>query len=292
MTPSFFYDMEWHYVPNHLIQVCHSDDIDNSKNAIYVYQKPSVEDKEMPKRYYKLIKEISEFKNTDIHLAFVKEIFKDTNGKWISHKENDNKTRFSLTKSDCSFLEIEYEEGIEAIPIDLFNTFKEYKEEMPTINPNDLSTCVKTDENGLVNQISFLIKGFHYDPHYNIINKELNINEQSSFLSSRFQIFQLRKHSELMCPFDLFFHKMDSGMLGYTVKFVKPFRKEELKNKRINDLLLILYFDEKQKESMRYEDLLQEYTDYNLKMADRFTAYANRGWYTRQNYLINYDGRF
>lgn len=289
------YDESWTIVPSHLIQMCPIEDTNAVKNNIYVCQKPSVEDNEMPKRYYKLLKEVSEFKNMDMHLAFVKEVFKDTDGKWISHKENGNRTRFSLTKSDCNFLEIDYEDGIEAIPIELFKTFKRYKEETPTINPNDLSTCVKSDENGFVNKISFLIKGFHLI-NSRLLSEELNININEGcniyFLKKHFQIFQMAQNTELLCRFDLFFHKMRNGALGFTVNFRKPIHKEELKNKNINNFLLILYFNQKQYENKVCEDLLQSYMDYNLKMADKFTNYANIRLFSRTNYLIRYNGRF
>lgn len=289
------YKESWTIVPNHLIQMCPIEDAYAVKSNIYVCQKPSVEDNEMPKRYYKLLKEVSEFKNMDMHLAFVKEIFKDTNGKWISCKENDNRTRFSLTKSDCNFLEIDYEDGIEAIPIELFKTFKRYEEEAPIINPNDLSTCVKADENGLVYKIAFLIKGFHF-VNSRLINEELDIdiNEGSNttLLKRRFQIFQIKQNTEVTCRFDLFFNKMRNGALGFTINFRKPIHKEELKNKNINDFLLILYFNQKTYERKACEDLLQSYMGYNLKMADKFTDYANNGLFSRTNYLIRYYGRF
>lgn len=283
----------WEIVPNHLIQMCPIEDTTDAKNTIYVSQKPSVEDNEMPKRYYKLLKEVSGFKNMDMHLAFVKEIFKDANGKWVSCKENDNRTRFSLTKSDCNFLEIDYEDGIEAIPIELFNTFKRYKEETPTINPNDLSTCVKTDENGLVKQLSFLIKGFHV-VNSKIINDELgiDINEgcNISLLKRHFQIFRIKENTEIIYRFELFFHKMCNGTLGFTINFRRPIHIEELKNKNINDFFLILY--QKRNENKVCEDLLQSYMKYNLKMADNFTDYANNGLFSHTNYLIRYYGRF
>lgn len=287
------YKESWTIVPNHLIQMCPIEDAYAVKSNIYVCQRPPVEDNEMPKRYYKLLKEVSEFKNMDMHLAFVKEIFKDTNGKWVSRKENDNRTRFSLTKSDCNFLEIDYEDGIEAIPIELFNTFKRYKEEASTINPNDLSTCVKADENGLVKQLSFLIKGFHV-VNAKIINEELDIDINEgcniSLLKRHFQIFRIKENTEIIYRFELFFHKICNGALGFTINFRSPIHKEELKDKNINNFFLILY--QKRNENKVCEDLLQSYMKYNLKMADKFTKYANNGLFSRTNYLIRYYERF
>ena len=95
---------------------------------IAVEQKPSIDGEEMPKRYYRILGRVDSIDDVAINSYLVKEIYKDENDNWIDNNPNDNRAKFSLSRCDCKFLNIEYQEGIEVYPYGN-SELKEYVDE-------------------------------------------------------------------------------------------------------------------------------------------------------------------
>lgn len=130
---------------------------------ICVEQKPSVDGEEMPKRYYRILGIINKINDIEINSYLIKEVSPTQDGKWAYSKSN--RTKFSLTRSDCKFLNIDYEDGIEVYPFPSSDeVFKKYiVEEKPNeknIDYNDLSTYPVSSKDNCIRHIIIQLNGF------------------------------------------------------------------------------------------------------------------------------------
>jgi hypothetical protein len=136
-------------------------------NDIYVEEKPNVDGEELPKKYYKILGVVYKIKDIEVNSYLVKEIFPNGKGGW-TEDEPSPRTRFSLTRSDCKFLGIDYREGIEVYPFpsnkELFHKLEEESTEQIEgkllIDENDLSTYPVSRVDGTIRKILIKLNGF------------------------------------------------------------------------------------------------------------------------------------
>ena len=138
---------------------------------ICVEQKPSVDGEELPKRFYKILGIVGKLHDIDINSYLVKEVFPTPNGDWSYTQEGTFRTTFSLSRSDCKYLNIEYQDGIEVYPFPNTNEFfhkyiKEDKEPIATeekssdIDYNNLATYPVSPIDGYIRHIVIQLSGF------------------------------------------------------------------------------------------------------------------------------------
>lgn len=138
---------------------------------ICVEQKPSVDGEELPKRFYKILGIVGKLHDIDINSYLVKEVFPTPNGDWSDTQEGTFRTTFSLTRSDCKYLNIEYQDGIEVYPFPNTNEFfhkyiKEDKEPIAIeekssdIDYNNLATYPVSPVDGYIRHIVIQLSGF------------------------------------------------------------------------------------------------------------------------------------
>ena len=138
---------------------------------ICVEQKPSVDGEELPKRFYKILGIVGKLHDIDINSYLVKEVFPTPNGDWSDTQEGTFRTTFSLTRSDCKYLNIEYQDGIEVYPFPNTNEFfhkyiKEDKEPIAIeekssdIDYNNLATYPVSTVDGYIRHIVIQLSGF------------------------------------------------------------------------------------------------------------------------------------
>lgn len=157
-------------------------DIDNTIKVgdICVESKCSIDGEERRDRYYRIIGKINKISDIEINSYLVKEIYPSGNNEWKESDENDNRTRFSLTRSDCKFLNIDYIDGIEVYP---FSTrFKKYvpneplaievvddKDKEVELNPRDLSTYPTNYSDDTIHTIIIQFRNFREDNNGTIV---------------------------------------------------------------------------------------------------------------------------
>ena len=138
---------------------------------ICVEQKPSVDGEELPKRFYKILGIVGKLHDIDINSYLVKEVFPTPNGDWSDTQEGTFRTKFSLSRSDCKYLNIEYQDGIEVYPFPNTNEFfhkyiKEDKEPITIeekssdIDYNNLATYPVSPVDGYIRHIVIQLSGF------------------------------------------------------------------------------------------------------------------------------------
>lgn len=138
---------------------------------ICVEQKPSVDGEELPKRFYKILGIVGNLHDIDINSYLVKELFPTPNGDWSYTQEGTFRTKFSLSRSDCKYLNIEYQDGIEVYPFPNTNEFfhkyiKEDKEPIAIkdknsgIDYNNLATYPVSPVDGYIRHIVIQLSGF------------------------------------------------------------------------------------------------------------------------------------
>lgn len=138
---------------------------------ICVEQKPSVDGEELPKRFYKILGIVGKLHDIDINSYLVKEVFPTPNGDWSYTQEGTFRTTFSLTRSDCKYLNIEYQDGIEVYPFPNTNEFfhkyiKEdeepiaIEEKSSDIDYNNLATYPVSPVDGYIRHIVIQLSGF------------------------------------------------------------------------------------------------------------------------------------
>ena len=138
---------------------------------ICVEQKPSVDGEELPKRFYKILGIVGKLHDIDINSYLVKEVFPTPNGDWSDTQEGTFRTTFSLSRSDCKYLNIEYQDGIEVYPFPNTNEFfhkyiKEDKEPIAIeekssdIDYNNLATYPVSSVDGYIRHIVIQLSGF------------------------------------------------------------------------------------------------------------------------------------
>lgn len=138
---------------------------------ICVEQKPSVDGEELPKRFYKILGIVGKLHDIDINSYLVKEVFPTPNGDWSYTQEGTFRTKFSLSRSDCKYLNIEYQDGIEVYPFPNTNEFfhkyiKEdeepitIEEKSSDIDYNNLATYPVSPVDGYIRHIVIQLSGF------------------------------------------------------------------------------------------------------------------------------------
>jgi hypothetical protein len=138
---------------------------------ICVEQKPSVDGEELPKRFYKVLGIVGKLHDIDINSYLVKEVFPTPNGDWSYTQEGTFRTTFSLSRSDCKYLNIEYQDGIEVYPFPNTNEFfhkyiKEdeepitIEEKSSDIDYNNLATYPVSPVDGYIRHIVIQLSGF------------------------------------------------------------------------------------------------------------------------------------
>ena len=138
---------------------------------ICVEQKPSVDGEELPKRFYKILGIVGKLHNIDINSYLVKEVFPTPNGDWSYTQEGTFRTKFSLSRSDCKYLNIEYQDGIEVYPFPNTNEiFHKYikedeepiaiEEKSSGIDYNNLATYPISPVDGYIRHIVIQLSGF------------------------------------------------------------------------------------------------------------------------------------
>ena len=138
---------------------------------ICVEQKPSVDGEELPNRFYKILGIVGKLHDIDINSYLVKEVFPTPNGDWSYTQEGTFRTTFSLSRSDCKYLNIEYQDGIEVYPFPSTDEFfhkyiKEDKEPIATeekssdIDYNNLATYPVSPIDGYIRHIVIQLSGF------------------------------------------------------------------------------------------------------------------------------------
>lgn len=170
-----------------------NQDIDASIKVgdICVEQKPPIDGESLPKRYYKILGIIHKLHDIDINSFLVKEIYKLPNDEWSNTPiDGKSQTRFSLSRSDCSFLNIEYQEGIEVYPFpttdDVFCKYikgsncKDYHNSSH-IDYNNLGTYPTSNIDGYIRHIVLQVSNI-----YPINNKYLLVNGTKIIPTERF----------------------------------------------------------------------------------------------------------
>lgn len=127
----------------------------------------SVDGEAMPKRYFKIRAIVGKIRDIVVNSYIVKEVIKDGNGQWVEHVDN-NKRMFSLTRGDCRFLGITYEDNLEIIPIpaisNSFYKLNENEEANPQIEEeaihHDFDNYPVNEKDNTIHYITIAIRGF------------------------------------------------------------------------------------------------------------------------------------
>lgn len=117
----------------------------------YTLQEENVEGYEMPKRCFKLIKHVEKYNDYPINSVIVKSA------------DNYQGQIFTLTKTDCKTLGIDFEEGLEIFPSELNfvrNDGVVEEEKKFVIDDNDLSTYPTSFVDGRIHKMLVSISGF------------------------------------------------------------------------------------------------------------------------------------
>lgn len=147
-------------------QEAQSHENEIKEGDICVEYKPTIDGEEMPKRYYRILGKINKLKDIDINAYLVKEVYHVDGEFTYNSITEDTHTKFSLTRSDCSFIGIDYQDGIEVYPFSSKQIFRKvettnFKENESTeINYNDLSTYPRCHD-GKIHRIVIQLRGFH-----------------------------------------------------------------------------------------------------------------------------------
>lgn len=170
-----------------------NQDIDESIKVgdICVEQKPPIDGETLPKRYYKILGIIHKLHDIDINSFLVKEIYKLPNDEWSNVQiDGKSKTRFSLSRSDCSFLNVEYQEGIEVYPFPTTDeVFRKYIKESngkenynsANIDYDNLGTYPTSSIDGYIRRIVLQVNNI-----YPINNDYLLVNGTKIVPTKRF----------------------------------------------------------------------------------------------------------
>lgn len=156
---------------------------------IVVEEKPNIEDESFAKRFYKILGIVENVNEIVINSFLVKEVYKGNNGEWVETDETtSNNTIFSLSRSDCKFLGITYQEGIEVYPFpnnyDYFHKVEEnFKDTVFLFEnySNSLSRYPTSIKDNSIRRIAIQISGFRQYGDYIIFNDQ------------RFHVDDLRK---------------------------------------------------------------------------------------------------
>lgn len=156
---------------------------------IVVEEKPNIEDESFAKRFYKILGIVENVNEIVINSFLVKEVYKDNRGEWIeTNEQTSNNTIFSLSRSDCKFLGITYQEGIEVYPFpnnyDYFHKVEEnFKDTVFLFEnySNSLSRYPTSIKDNSIRRIAIQISGFRQYGDYIIFNDQ------------RFHVDDLRK---------------------------------------------------------------------------------------------------
>ena len=267
----------WNIIPFnniHLLPVYISESHDaEADDKIYSYQKPSVDGEEMPIKYYKLLGTIDSKNNTELNIALIKEVFKGDNGEWVDNKEGVFRTKFSLTRSDCDFLGIDYQEGIEVIPKEELSNLTLIEKNTFNFDELDLSKYHK-NKDGFIDRIivGIDIKSDMWgDTIYNHYFKKKIIHKclvPTFFDNTPIDYLILSSDENLKI----------NGRIELLLIFDKPLNPETVKNKRITDLIYFWYYHDLSfilKERHR-DKILKSYIDYN-KLITRYYEIYQRG---------------
>lgn len=168
---------------------------------IVVEEKPNIEDETFAKRFYKILGIVENVNEIVINSFLVKEVYKDNRGEWVETDETtSNNTIFSLSRSDCKFLNIPYQEGIEVYPFpnnyDYFHKVEENFNDTVFLfenYSNNLSRYPTSVKDNSIRRIAIQISGFRQYENYIIFNdqrfhiddliKKLSITTRDRFTS-------------------------------------------------------------------------------------------------------------
>lgn len=141
---------------------------------IVVEEKPSIEDETFNKRFYKIIGIVENLNEIVINSFLVKEVYKNNHGEWVETDETtSNNTIFSLSRSDCKFLNIPYEDGIEVYPFpknyDYFHKIEENSNRANFTYENysrNLAFYPTSNKDDSIRRIVIKISGFKQRENY------------------------------------------------------------------------------------------------------------------------------
>ena len=147
---------------------------------IVVEEKPNIEDETFAKRFYKILGIVENVNEIVINSFLVKEVYKDNRGEWVETDETtSNNTIFSLSRSDCKFLNIPYQEGIEVYPFpnnyDYFHKVEENFNDTVFLfenYSNNLSRYPTSVKDNSIRRIAIQISGFRQYGDYIIFNDQ------------------------------------------------------------------------------------------------------------------------
>lgn len=168
---------------------------------IVVEEKPNIEDESFAKRFYKILGIVENVNEIIINSFILKEVYKNNRGEWTETDETtSNNTIFSLSRSDCKFLKIPYQEGIEVYPFpnnyDYFHKVEENFNDTVFLfenYSNNLSRYPTSVKDNSIRRIAIQISGFRQYENYIIFNdqrfhiddliKKLSITTRGRFTS-------------------------------------------------------------------------------------------------------------
>lgn len=136
---------------------------------ICVEEKPSIDGEDLPKRFYKIIGKVDKLHDITINAYLVKEVFRMEDGNWGNNNGCDFRTKFSLSRSDCKYLNIDYEDGIEVYPFpNNDELFHKFNDDVKITNENkdlnihyeNLATYPVSEADGAIRHILIQLNGF------------------------------------------------------------------------------------------------------------------------------------
>lgn len=149
----------------------------------YILQAETCEDIEMPISVYECKHILKEFGGLTINSVVMKQI------------DGERGMIFSLTRSDCKNIGIEYEPQLELLPMG-FN-WKPLKEEVKTsFDPTNMGTYAPSPKDGTYHQMHVVIKGVAPFDSFDIITPDNQIMVAQQFLDTlqfRFRDFSLQR---------------------------------------------------------------------------------------------------
>lgn len=128
LRPNDIYTLEAFKEPNK--EKKNNDDV---TNKICVVETPTVDGETLPKHFYRVLGSIDEIAGININSLLVKEVFLDENNNFV-YNNDDTRMHYSLTRDDCKFLNIDYQDGIELLPYYPVKFIDEPKSSLPTVD--------------------------------------------------------------------------------------------------------------------------------------------------------------
>ena len=196
------------------------------KGKVYILQGESCEGIEMPVTKYECIHVLPNYKGIALNTVVMKQI------------DGEEERIFSLTRTDCRELGIEYQPKLQLFPMN-FNWISDVSANIKPFDPNNMGTYPVSPTTGLIERIKLCINGFKREDDFIITPTSTKV-PKSRF---KFEIASKKHNFNIILNYVYTFDRVKNNIeiiLFFKEPGVNP---QDLEGETINDIIDIFWLE-------------------------------------------------